>query len=288
MTGDDEATCRRVAAVPGIPWTLIGGGAAYLFTSSARICPVTLGGGTTVGARRRDASFVTGLARRRRRFLHLGSGSPSSPSLATTTPLPGSAPMKRPRILFWSRQNSNVSDLELFGIKPPATGSISTISRPMPRPCVRLSQRCFASFSQASRIAVDEYLGLFVIDPPPARIGGPSLAPKEPQRNRNSVVGREPRSRARWPPGWAPANPEQEDAPELQSQKKSRPRNPPGRLSGLSWSRQPQASVFFAAVRDLHTTISRIPQLRQNHIHSFGERRGIEAGRKTRSNRCVP
>ena len=47
------------------------------------------------------------------------SGSPSSLSLATTTPLP--TPIKRPRILFWSRQNSNVGDLALLGIKLPGS-----------------------------------------------------------------------------------------------------------------------------------------------------------------------
>ena len=91
-------------------------------------------------------------------------GSPSSLSLATTTPLP--TPIKRPRILFWSRQNSNVGDLALLGIKLPGSASIFTISRLRPRPCVLPSQRCFASLFQASRIASDEYFGLFVIDLP--------------------------------------------------------------------------------------------------------------------------
>lgn len=133
--------------------------------------------------RRRYATSSTVLARRRWRFRYLGSGSPSSPSLATTTPMPGSAPMKRPRILFWSRQNSNVSGLALFGIKPAGSASISTISRATPRPCVRLSQSRFASFSQASRIAADEYLGLFVIDLPPPE----SMAQAWPSRSPNGI-----------------------------------------------------------------------------------------------------
>ena len=92
------------------------------------------------------------------------SGNPSALSLAATTPWP--IPIKRPRILFWSRQNSNVGDLALLGIKPPGSASIFTISRLRPRPCVLPSQRCFASLFQASRIASDEYFGLFVIDLP--------------------------------------------------------------------------------------------------------------------------
>lgn len=113
--------------------------------------------------------------------LHLGNGNPSSPSLATTTPFPGvRPPMKRPRTLFWSRQNSNVGDLALHGGRVTGTASLCTISKPRPRPCVRLFQRCFASFSQASWIAADEYLGLFVIDlPPPESVaqGWPSMRP---------------------------------------------------------------------------------------------------------------
>ena len=86
-------------------------------------------------------------------------------SLATTTPLP--TPMTRPRTLFWSRQNSNVGDLVPRVIKLSGGASILTISRLRPRPCVWLFQRCFASLSQASRIAAHEYFGPFVIDPPP-------------------------------------------------------------------------------------------------------------------------
>lgn len=74
----------------------------------------------------------------------------------------------------------------------------------------------------------------------------------------------------------------------LQRQKKSRPIALRGGSQVLSWSVQPPASVYFAAAAGFHTTISRIPQLCQNHIHSFGEWRGTEAGRTIRSNRCVP
>ena len=55
------------------------------------------------------------------------SGNPSALSLAATTTWP--IPMKRPRILFWSRQNSNVSDRALFGMGRPGSASIFTISR---------------------------------------------------------------------------------------------------------------------------------------------------------------
>src|ERR1700751_5328749 len=61
--------------------------------------------------------------------------------------------MRRPRILFWSRQNSYLGDPDLLGIGLPGSASMFTISRARPRPCVLLSQRCFASLSQASRIA---------------------------------------------------------------------------------------------------------------------------------------
>lgn len=74
----------------------------------------------------------------------------------------------------------------------------------------------------------------------------------------------------------------------LQRQKKSRPMTPPGRLSGLELVRTAPSVRLFCGRDGFHTTISRIPQLRQNHIHSFGEWRGTEAGRTIRSNRCVP
>jgi hypothetical protein len=43
--------------------------------------------------------------------------------------MPSPVPMQRPRILFWSRQNSNVGALALLGIKLPSSASIFTISR---------------------------------------------------------------------------------------------------------------------------------------------------------------
>ena len=55
------------------------------------------------------------------------SGNPSALSLAATTTWP--IPMKRPWILFWSRQNSNVSDRALFGMGRPGSASIFTINR---------------------------------------------------------------------------------------------------------------------------------------------------------------
>jgi hypothetical protein len=96
-------------------------------------------------------------------------GSPSSVSLATTMPLPTTSPMEaRPRILFWSRQNSKLGfgDPDLPGIN----ASMSTISRQWPRPCVRPSQRCFPSFCQASRIAAMEYFEPLMIRSAAARI----------------------------------------------------------------------------------------------------------------------
>jgi len=95
-----------------------------------------------------------------------GTGSPYSSSLATTTPLPTTSPMKRPRILFWSRQNSKLrfGDFGLLGVNAPC--SMPTISRQRPRPCVWPSQRCLASFCQASRIAAGEHLELPMVDLP--------------------------------------------------------------------------------------------------------------------------
>jgi hypothetical protein len=74
--------------------------------------------------------------------------------------------MRRPRTLFWSRQNSNVGDRVPRVIKLSGGANILTIRR-LPRPWDWLFQRCFASLSQASRIAAHEYFGPFIIDPPP-------------------------------------------------------------------------------------------------------------------------
>ena len=110
------------------------------------------------------------------------SGRPSPLSFATTTLLP--TPTKRPRILFWSRQNSKAQpgDFDLLIIKVPLAVRASTIRRPRPRPCVRPSQRCFPIFSQASRIAAEEWFGLFMIDLPGSNLhldSGPLGASRE-------------------------------------------------------------------------------------------------------------
>src|SRR6516164_8078690 len=101
-------------------------------------------------------------------------------------PLPTRSPIKRPRILFWSRQNSKLrfGDLGLPGINASRGPSKLTISRQRPRPCVRPSQRCFPSFCQTSRIARGEYLEPFMVDLPLLEICSPSLDINEHQRNR--------------------------------------------------------------------------------------------------------